>query len=238
MQDHGEARRSAAVRVRRRPTGRQRAKHAQTLTARTARNDGGTANQPLLPDWRKHRAQHRRCEVNDGSPRGRDAIGGSMRSTTARPRYLRGRTAAFHAYPDALGFVEPETRPCPNPRIPRTDSAHSREATESQSRRSGFAPMHGCGCAAPQKSAQASSRPRTPPTRRGAHFGRSEIQTRAAHLPRAPRRFRGPGRGRGVTVTRPRARLRALPTRRRSMPSPPPRLPFSAEPRRQMRPVP
>ena len=199
----------------------------------------GWASADPLERASEARSAARREGVSDGSRRGETPSAARCAARQRGPGIAGGRTEAPHDCTDALGFVELEIRLCPNLRIRRTASAHFREATEPQSRRSGFAPMHGDGCAAPQKSVQNSSRPRAPLARRGAHFlGVGNSNARGTPAARAaPIQSRGPGRSRGLTLTRPRARLRALRTRRRSKPSPRPRLPLLSERRRRAHPA-
>lgn len=129
----------------------------------------------------KQSAQRRQARRRQRwKPRGRDAIGGSMRSTTA-PGIAGRRKAVVYVGTDARGLVEPELRLYSNPRTRRTAFAHSCETTEPKRRRSGFAPMHGCGCTVPQKSAH-------PPIRNSVHATkRLSVPTRAAARTGRPR---------------------------------------------------
>ncbi|QFZ84673.1 hypothetical protein GFK26_18805 [Variovorax paradoxus] len=121
-------RRSAAVRVRETAAGRKRTTCAQTLTGRTPCNDEGNskASPPLPRGKRSAQAGSavKAAGVRDGSPKGRDAAGGSMRSTTARPGTAGRRTNAFAAEPYARRLVKPVMRLCTMPRVRRTASAH------------------------------------------------------------------------------------------------------------------
>ena len=97
---------------------------------------GGLAGAPSnarrgRADSRSPGGQAKRAGVRDGSPKGRDAIGGSMRSTTARPGIAGGRT---------------EIRGTCNASLLKTSEArnhltHLRKPTEPYFRKSGFTYM-------------------------------------------------------------------------------------------------
>jgi hypothetical protein len=111
--------------------GRQCATRAQTLTARTPWYvEGNSKPAPQLQCIRAQQAK--RAGVRDGSPKGRDAIGGSMHSTTARPG-LPG---------DAHKSVESAMRLCSKPQKHETTFTRLRKPTEPYIRKSGITPIH------------------------------------------------------------------------------------------------
>ena len=94
---------------------------------------------------RKRRAQHRRCEgVSDRSPQGRDAAGGSMRSTRARSGIAGD--ARNRGTPEAhmLKSVDPPSRLPTSSSTRRTAQTRSRLYGKTRTRNCAFAVIRIC----------------------------------------------------------------------------------------------
>ena len=101
---------------------------------------GGLAEAPSTArrgraDSRSPGGRAKRAGVRDESPKGRDTIGGSMRSTTARPGKA-GRSTEIRGTCNA-SLLKPQKH--------ETTFTHLRKPTEPYIRKSGFVPMHESG---------------------------------------------------------------------------------------------
>lgn len=118
-------------------TGRQRATRAQTLTARTPWYGEGNSK-PALHSSAGRIQQAKRVGVRDGSPKGRDTIGGSMRSTTARPGLPGDARKSVNR---AMRLYSKTSKP----QKQETIFTHLRKPTEPYIRKSDLVPIHESG---------------------------------------------------------------------------------------------
>ena len=127
-EEHGAAQ---AVRGRRRPHGRQRARHAQPLTARTAWYIEGNCKATPLPQRQAARAGPKGRRRQGSKPNGRDSARGAGQRPRARRRYAGmpgiSRQDSLHSkYCYLVEYRYGQIRTANRHRVPRSLSAQSR----------------------------------------------------------------------------------------------------------------